>query len=82
LIVACCDCHTKHGNTLCGQNAVCLGVTAGETYIKHCFIKLTHILILLSHPLVEYQTVFLSSAAQDKFCMLLSLPYVLHVPAI
>ena len=52
-----------------------------STYIKHCFIKLMHILILFSHPLVDYQT-SLSSAAHDKLCVLLSLPCVLHVPAI
>jgi len=31
LLVACCSCHIEHGSTLCGQNAVCLGVTAGGT---------------------------------------------------
>jgi hypothetical protein len=40
------------------------------------------ILILFLHPLIDYQTSFLSLAAQNKHCMLVSLPCVLHVPAI
>jgi hypothetical protein len=35
IIAVCSQIHTKHINTLCGQNTVFLNVTAGGTYSDH-----------------------------------------------
>ena len=39
IIAVCSQTHTKHINTLCGQNVELLNVKPGGTYRNHCVIK-------------------------------------------
>ena len=39
IIPDCSEIHTKHINTLCGQNVELLNVKLGGTYSKHCVLK-------------------------------------------
>jgi hypothetical protein len=39
IIAVCCDIHTKHINTLCGQNVELLNVKPGGTYSNHWALK-------------------------------------------
>jgi hypothetical protein len=39
IIAVCCENHTEHINTLCGQNAEFIDVKAGGTYSYHWTLK-------------------------------------------
>jgi hypothetical protein len=39
IIAGCSEIHTKHINTLCGQNVELLNVKRGGTYSDHCALK-------------------------------------------
>jgi hypothetical protein len=39
IIAVCSEIHTKHINTLCGQNVEFVNVRSGSTYSKHCALK-------------------------------------------
>ena len=39
IIAVCSQIHTKHINTLCGQNGEYWNATAGGTYSDHWFLK-------------------------------------------
>ena len=39
IIAVCSEIHTKHINTLCGQNVELLNVESGGTYSNHCALK-------------------------------------------
>ena len=39
IIAVCSQIHTKHINTLCGQNVEFLNVTAGSTYSDHWVLE-------------------------------------------
>jgi len=39
IIAVCSQIHTKHINTLCGQNAEFLSVKPGDTYSNHWALK-------------------------------------------
>jgi hypothetical protein len=45
IIAVCSEIHTKHTNTLCGQNVELLNVKPVGTFNNHCFFKrtITHI---------------------------------------
>jgi len=40
IIAVCSDIHTKHINTLCGQNVEFLNVKPGGTYSDHCTVHI------------------------------------------
>ena len=40
IIAACSQIHTKHINTLCGQNVELLNVKPGGTYSDHCAVRI------------------------------------------
>jgi hypothetical protein len=42
IIAVCSEIHTKHINTLCGQNAELLNVEPGGTYSNHRLKELTY----------------------------------------
>ena len=39
IVAVCSDIHTKHINTLCGQNVELLNVKPGGKYRNHCALK-------------------------------------------
>ena len=41
IIAVCSQIHTKHINTLCGQNTEFLNVTAGGTYSNHWALEVS-----------------------------------------
>ena len=40
IIAVCSEIHTKHINTVCGQNVELLNVKAGGTYSEHCAVHI------------------------------------------
>ena len=40
IIAVCSEIHTKHINTLCGQNVELLNVKPGGTYSDHCVLRI------------------------------------------
>jgi DUF971 family protein len=42
IIAVCSQIHTKHINTLCGQNVELLSVKPGGTYSNHCLFSDPH----------------------------------------
>jgi hypothetical protein len=49
IIAVCSEIHTKHINTLCGQNVELLNVKHGGTYSKHGVTGLITVFIILNH---------------------------------
>jgi hypothetical protein len=45
IIAVCSEIHTKHINTLCGQNVELLNVKPGGTYSNHSFKQLMHAVV-------------------------------------
>ena len=43
IMAVCSEIHTKHINTVCGQNVEFLTVKAGGTYSDHCAVRIVTI---------------------------------------
>ena len=51
IIAFCSEIHTKHINSLCGQNVVLLNVNPGGAYNDHCFdCLITHSAMCYIYP--------------------------------
>jgi hypothetical protein len=52
-----CENHTEHTNTLCGQNAGFLCVTAGGTYSHHYALNAYILYVCEVEPLIHFRKV-------------------------
>jgi len=68
IIAVCSEIHTKHINTLCGQNVELLNVKLEVTYSDHCALK---VLIYITRKISPYRavnTVSLMKTSQLMLC--------------
>ena len=54
IIAVCSEIHTKHINTLCGQNVELLNVKTYGTYSNHCAVHMVTVLRYIYWPLCGY----------------------------
>jgi hypothetical protein len=57
MIAVCLAIHTKHINTLCGQNVELLHVKRGGMYSNHCALKARHSPLMNIQKSQTYETV-------------------------
>ena len=72
IIVVCSQIHTKHINTLCGQNGEFVNVKPGGTYSYHCAVSFKFTVMLLnnlsvSHLLPHVVSLCCRLTASDQF---------------